>query len=52
MGEVETAGIRKDVHEQVDRMSDEEVRGLKEFMASFPDPVAALFYNAPFDDEP
>ena len=52
MGEVETAGIRKEVHEEIDRMTDEEVRGLKEFMATYPDPVAALFRNAPFDDEP
>ena len=49
---METAGIRKEVHEEIDRMTDEEVRGLKEFMATYPDPVAALFRNAPFDDEP
>ena len=50
MGEVETAGIRKEVHDEIDRITDEEVRGLKEFMASYPDPVAALFPNAPLDD--
>ena len=50
--EVEATEIRKEVHEEIDRMTDEEVRGLKEYMATYPDPVAALFRNAPFDDEP
>ena len=52
MGEVETAGIRKELHEEIDRMTDEEVRGLKDYMATYPDPVAATFRNAPIDDEP
>jgi hypothetical protein len=50
--EVETTEIRKEVHEEIDRMTDKEVRGVKEYMATYPDPVAALFRNAPFDDEP
>ena len=52
MGEVDTTEIRKEVHEEIDRMTDEEVRGLKEYMATYPDPVAAAFRNAPYDDEP
>ena len=52
MGEVESTDIRTEVHEESDRMADDEVRALKEFMATYPDPVAALFRNAPFDDEP
>lgn len=49
---MEKTEIRKEVHDEIDRMTDEEVRGLKEYMATYPDPVAALFRNAPFDDEP
>ena len=33
-------------------MTEEGVRGLKEYMATYPDPVAAAFGNAPWDDEP
>ena len=49
---MEAIDIRKEVHEEIDRMTDQEVRGLKEYMASYPDPLAALFRNAPIDDEP
>ena len=49
---METTEIRKEVHEEIDRMTDEEVRGLKEYMATYPDQVAATFRNAPIDDEP
>ena len=49
---MEATDIRKEVHEEIDRMTDEEVRELKEYMAKYPDPVAALFRNAPIDDEP
>ena len=44
--------IRKDVHEEIDRMTDEEVGGLKGYLATYPDPVAAAFRNAPYEDEP
>ena len=44
--------IRKEVHEEIDRMTDDEVKGLQEYMATYPNPVVAAFRNAPFDDEP
>ena len=49
---MEEIDIRKEVHEEIDRMTDEEVKGLQEYMATYPDPVAAAFRNAPLDDEP
>ena len=51
-GKVEVTDIRKHVHDEIDRMTDEEVKGLHEYMATYPDPLAALFRNAPIDDEP
>ena len=49
---MEATDIRKEVHEEIDRMTAEEVRGLKEYMATYPDPLSALFRNAPIDYEP
>ena len=49
---MEETDIRKEVHEEIDRMTDEEVAGLQEYMATYPDPVAAAVRNAPWDDEP
>ena len=49
---MEETDIRKEVHEEIERMTDEEVAGLQEYMATYPDPVAAAFQNAPLDDEP
>lgn len=44
MGEVETAGIRKEVHEEIDRMTDEEVRSLKEsrWQSDFVTPIHSI----------
>lgn len=44
--------IRKEVHEEIDRMTDRDVALLKEFLASFPTPLAAACRNAPESDEP
>ena len=44
--------IRKRVHEEVDHMTDEEVLGLKDFLATYPDWLGAILRNAPLDDEP
>ena len=33
-------------------MTDEETKGLKEFLATYPDQFTATHRNAPFDDEP
>ena len=46
------ADIRKDVHEEIDRMTDSQVARLKKFLASFPTPLAAACRNAPESDEP
>ena len=36
---MEATDIRKEVHAEIDRMTDEEVAGLKEYLATYPDPV-------------
>ncbi len=46
------ADIRNEVHEEIDRMTEKELLGLKEFLATFPDRVGAMLRNAPVDDEP
>ena len=44
--------IRKEVHDEIDRTTDRQVAGLKEFLATFPRPLAAACRNAPESDEP
>ncbi|MYB52082.1 MAG: hypothetical protein F4X77_07765 [Acidobacteriia bacterium] len=44
--------IRKEVHEEIDRMTDRQVAGLKKFLATYPSPLAAACRNAPESDEP
>ena len=44
--------IRKDVHEEIDRLPDRDVPGVKEFLASYPTPLDAACRNAPECDEP
>lgn len=44
--------VRDQVHKQVDGMTDDEIRGLKEFLATYPDRLGAVLRNAPWDDEP
>ena len=46
------ADIRNEMHEEIDRMTEKELLGLKEFLATFPDRVGAMLRNAPVDDEP
>lgn len=46
------ADIRSEVHEEIDRMTEKELLGLKEFLATFPDRLGAILRNAPVDDEP
>lgn len=46
------ADIRSEVHKEIDRMTEKELLGLKEFLATFPDRVGAMLRNAPVDDEP
>lgn len=46
------ADIRSEVHEEIDRMTEKELLGLKEFLATFPDRVGAMLRDAPVDDEP
>ena len=43
--------VRKEVHEEIDRMPEEQVEGLKKLLASYPTPLAAC-RNAPESDEP
>ncbi len=44
--------IRAEVQEEIDRMTEEELLGLKEFLSNYPSRVAAVFRNAPWSDEP
>lgn len=44
--------IRSEVHEEVDRMTEKELLGLKEFLATYPDKMGAFLRNVPWDDEP
>lgn len=44
--------ISKEVHEEIDRMPEEQVEGLKKLLASCPTPLDAACRNAPEADEP
>ncbi len=44
--------VRRQIQEEVDRMTDDEIRGLSGFLATFPDRLGAVLRNAPWDDEP
>lgn len=44
--------VRKGVHEEIDRMPEEQVEGLKKLLASYPTPLDAACRNAPESDEP
>ena len=46
------AEIRRTVHRQVDRMTVDEVVGIKKFLETFPDWFGAILRNLPWDDEP
>lgn len=46
------ADIRHEVHEEIDRMTEKGLLGLREFLATLPDRVGAMLRNAPVDDEP
>ena len=45
-------GIREQAHEHIERMTGDEVLGVKEFLATYPDRMGAVLRNAPWDDEP
>lgn len=44
--------IRREVHEEIDRMPEEQIVGLKRLLASYPTPLDAACRNAPESDEP
>lgn len=44
--------IRKEVHDEIDRMTERQIAGLRKFLATFPSPLAAACRNAPESDEP
>ena len=46
------ADVRKEVHEEIDRMTDDEVAELQECLATYPSSLAAAIQNAPYGDEP
>ena len=46
------ADIRARIHEEIDLLSAEELVGVNEFLATYPDLGTAMFRRAPIDDEP
>ena len=44
--------ICREVHEDVDRMAERQVTGLKKFLATYPSPLAVTCRNAPESEEP
>ncbi|MDE0106802.1 MAG: hypothetical protein OXN96_03280 [Bryobacterales bacterium] len=52
MPQLQMAEIRAALHEEIDRMTEGELVGLKEFLATYPDRLGAVLRNAPWDDEP
>ena len=44
--------IRSEIHEEIDRMPDKEVIGLKKFLKTYPTPLDAALRNAPPAKEP
>ncbi len=44
--------VRAELHEEIDRMATEDLAGLKEFLATYPDKIGAAARMAPWDYEP
>ncbi len=44
--------MRSQIHEEVDRMTEKELLGLKEFLATYPNQFRAFLRTVPWDDEP
>ena len=44
--------MRSDLHDKIDRMTDQQVKGVKEFLSAFPSPLGATCRNAPEAQEP
>ena len=44
--------IRAEIHEEINRMTEDELLGLRRFLATYPDRIGAVLRNAPLDDEP
>ena len=42
--------IRKEIHDEIDLMSDQELVGLKKILGTYPDVFAAVYRRAPVDD--
>ncbi|MDE0263902.1 MAG: hypothetical protein OXJ37_15980 [Bryobacterales bacterium] len=46
------ADLRAELHEEIDRMASQDLAGLKDFLATYPNSVCAAIRKAPYDDEP
>ncbi len=44
--------IRSELHEEIERMAEWELRGLKEFLSTYPDKLGVFLRSVPWDDEP
>ena len=45
------ADVRKEVHEEIDRMTEDEVAELQKYLATYPSSLAAAIQNAPYGGE-
>ena len=43
--------ICAEIHEEIDRMTEDELFGLRRFLATYPDRIGSVLRNAPLDDE-
>ena len=44
--------LRNELHEEINRMDEGELLGLKKFLATYPDELGAYLRTVPWDDEP
>ena len=49
---MEAAEVRKDIHEEIDRMPDWDLEGLQKFLTTYPNELSVSLRNCPSSDEP
>ena len=45
------ADLRAELHDEIERMTEKELEGLKEFLDTYPDELGAYSRRIPYDDE-
>lgn len=43
---------RREIHDEIDRMPEDDLPGLRALLATYPNRLGAFLRNAPLDDEP